>query len=205
MHNLCIKSDFTDYYDVLNNTGSNLVYNRYISECKQRGAALKFLRNIGVKTVELKQVNKFFREDGNIVVYTDPRAHNGLGKKIMTVDEANQAYTNYIASHYYDKTDGLTLKYLQIGRRRFTLYYKKDNPLSLELGNLIDIKESQPYYNRLIGLPIFSIDYIPDGNEMVATDFNEVQNLSSIGADKLLSSEEIIIEIIDALVAYNKC
>ena len=205
MCNLCIKSDFTDYYDTLNNVNSNLVYNRYISQCKQRGAALKFLRNIGVKTVELKQVNKFFREDGYIVVYTDPKAHNGLGKKIMTVDEANRAYGNYIASHYYDNTNGLTLKFLQIGKRRFTLYYKTDKPLSLELGTLIDVKESQAYYNRIIGLPIFSIDYISNGHEMLATDFNEVQNLSLIGANKLLTPEEIILEILDAMIAYNKC
>jgi len=204
MCNLCIQSDFIDYYDYLSSDTSNIIYNRYVSQCKQRGVALKYLRNLGIKTVELKQVNKFFREDGNIVVYTDPRAHNSLGKKIMTVDEANQMYANYIASHYYETTEGITLKFLQVGKRRFTLYYKKNDHYSLEMGKLIDIRESKPYYNRLIGLPIFSIDYISNGREMIATDFNEVENLKAIGVSNLLKSQDVILEIVDALIAYNK-
>lgn len=203
MSGLHIKSDFIDYYDILNDENSILTYNRFLSNCKQRGTALKYLRSLGIRTLELKQVNQFFRGDGPLVVYTNPLGHNGNGKKIVSVDEALQSYNNYMASHYYMNTNGLTIKYLQIGKRRFTLQFKKDE-ISLDKGKLISIQELSPEYNRLIGLPIFSIDYISNGQEMIATDFNEVENLSLLNMNYYLSSETIIAEIKDSLAVYNK-
>lgn len=204
MSNICIKSDFLDYYDILNDEKSNIIYNRYLCESVQRGTALKYLRSLGIKTLELKQVNRFFRDEGPIVVYTNPKAHNGAGKKILTVDEALQSYENCIASKYYQTEGNYTLKYLQVGKRRFTLYFKRDNNFSLELGQLVDIKESTPEYNRIISKPIFSIDYISNGREMIATDFNEFQNLSLIGFDAYMKPADIINEISDSLTVYNK-
>lgn len=204
MNGICIKSDFTDYYDILNDNNSNIVYNRYLKNCKQRGSALKYLRNIGIKTIEIKQVNKFFRGDGPIVVYTDPNGHNSQGKKIITVDDAMQSYENCIASKYFIDSD-ITIKYLQIGKRRFTLYFKKNKQFTLNMGELIDIKESSPEYNRLFGLPIFSIDYISNGKEMIAIDFNEVENLQALNINKYIDYNIIIQEIKDALIVYNKC
>ncbi|MBO5388339.1 MAG: hypothetical protein J6A59_09395 [Lachnospiraceae bacterium] len=204
MSMLHIKSDFNDYYDVLNSESCSITYNRYLRESKQRGTALKYLRNIGIKTLEIKQVSSFFRDDSPIVVYTDPIAHHGNGKKIMSVDEAQLLYSNYMASKYYQSDHNITLKFLQIGKRRFTLYFKKEEPISLNMGKLIDLRESTPEYNRLIGIPIFSIDYISNGNHMIATDFNEVEDLKALGVDKWLSADTVVTEIIDALAIYNK-
>lgn len=203
MSGLCIKSDYTDFYDVLSNKNSIITYNRYISQCKQRGSALKYLRSIGIKTIDIKQVNQFFRGDGPIVVYKDPMGHHGSGKEIMSVDEAMQYYSNCVASNYYSK-DSFTIKYLQIGKRRFSLCFKKSETKTLDMGTLIDIKEVNSEFNRLIGLPIFSIDYISNGHEMIAIDFNEVENLHNIGMDRYVNSNTVITEIIDALTVYNK-
>ena len=203
MSGLCIKSDFTDFYDALSNDNSIITYNRYLSKCKQRGSALKYLRSLGIKTIDIKQVTQFFRGDGPIVVYKDPMGHGGNGKAIMTVDEAMQSYSNCVASKYYN-TDGFTIKYLQIGRRRFSLCFKKSTTETLDIGTLVDIKEIAPEYNRLIGLPIFSIDYISNGREMIATDFNEVENLHKLGMDRYISASDVITEIVNALTVYNK-
>ena len=203
MSKLCIKSDFTDFYDKLGDNTSPIVYNRFLNQSKQRGASLKYLRSIGIRTLELQQVNNFFRGDGPIVVYTDPKAHHGQGKKIMSVDEAMQTYGNCIASNYYN-TDGLTIKYLQIGKRRFTLCFKKDETYTLDTGKLISVSESEPEYNRLIGLPIYSIDYISNGQVMIATDFNEVEDLKSLGMDNYISADDVIREITESLIVYNK-
>lgn len=203
MSGLCIKSDYTDFYDVLSKDNSIITYNRYLSQCKQRGSALKYLRSLGIKTLDIKQVNQFFRGDGPIVVYKDPTGHGGTGKDIMTVDEAMQSYSNCVASKYYNN-DGFTIKYLQIGKRRFSLCFKKNESETLNMGTLVDIKEITSEYNRLIGLPIFSIDYISNGYDMIATDFNEVENLHNIGIDRYLDSNAVITEIIDALTVYNK-
>lgn len=205
MGNLKIQSDFIDYYDSLSSDNTSLIYRRLRSQCKQRGTALKFLKNMGLKTLDIKQVSQFYRDTNYLCVYTNPKSHDSNGKVVMALDDARLNYPNYIASEYIglSKTNGLTLKYLQIGKRRFTLFFKKEDELSLHMGQLIDIKESQSDYNRLVGLPIFSIDYISNGTEMIATDFNEVEDLQRIGINYYLSKETIIDEIIDALMIYN--
>lgn len=204
MSGLHIKSDYTDYYDILNNEKSIITYNRFISECNQRGSDLKYLRNLGIKTIEIKQVNKFFRGDGPIVVYKNTKGHHGDGKEIMSVDEALRSYDNYIASSYIASDNGITIKYLQIGKRRFNLYFQKKDKFTLDKGDLVDIKESTQAFNSLIGLPIFSIDYISNDREMLATDFNSVENLQLIDFSRYMKSEEVVKEIIDALTVYNR-
>lgn len=205
MYNLNIQSDFVDYYDILNNEKSTFVYNRYIGNSKSRGTVLKELRNLGVKTIELKQVSQFYKGEGPLVVYVDPKEHKGKGKLIMSVEDAQLAYSNSLASPYIETTNGYILKYVHVGKRRFALYYKKDEPISLNMGRLIDINEATPEYNRQVGLPIYSIDYIvKDNNEMVATDFNTVQSLGDIGLQSKLTAENVIDEIVQALAIYNK-
>ena len=59
MGNIKIVSDFSDYYDTISNDTSTIVYNRNISDCKQRGVALNFLKSRAIKTLELKPVSQF--------------------------------------------------------------------------------------------------------------------------------------------------
>lgn len=204
MTSLCIQSDFQDYYDNVSDT-NGIIYNRRLSDVKQRGSALKYLRSLGVKTLELKQVSQFSYLDGDLVVYTDPKKHNGQGKKILTYEEAIANYSNFPAAKYLDDSLGITIKVLQIGKRRFNLTFKKDpSNKTLNEGVLIDFKELNPGYNMLIGLPIFSIDYIAYGCEMIATDFNEVENLKRINFDRIISAQDIKEEIVNSLFVYNK-
>lgn len=204
MCSINIISDFTDYYDVLKDDKSCITYKRMLSESKQRATALKELRRLSIKTLDIKSVNQFTRYDGPIVVYTNPNEHHGLGKRIMTVEEAQQSYSNCVASQYIESSGLMTIKFLQIGKRRFSLMYKKANTLSLDMGTLIDISESSQGYNNSIALPIYSIDYISVDNQMVATDFNEVENLGKLQIDRHLSKEDIINEIRESLLIYNK-
>lgn len=205
MNELNIQSDFIDYYDDLSNNKSEIIYKRYISNSKQRATALKILRAMGIKTIDIKPVTQFYTDTPYLCVYTNPNAHNNQGKSVVRVEDAKVIYPNYIASSYIqiDKTKGKTMKYLQIGKRRFTLYFQKEDDLSISMGKLIEVRESTPEYNRLIGLPIFSIDYISDGNEMLATDFNEVEELQRIGIQYYLDKQTIIDEIKEALMVYN--
>ena len=200
---MTINSDFKDYYDeTAKNIQSNLVYNRFISKSMSRGKALKYLSNMGIKTIEMKQASEFSVYDKYIVIYNDVYAHNGKGKLILSVEEALKYHSNCLASQFYE-TDGLTVKYTQIGKRRFYITYKKDNILSLDIGNIIDVKELEPAYNEYIRLPIFSIDYISIDNNMVATDFNECQNMGLVYMDRIIDSESVVNEIINAIKYYK--
>ena len=199
---LSIASDFKDYYDI-ESSPNGIVYKRFAKDCMSRGKALSYLRSIGIKTLELKQVSDFSFLNEKLVVYTDPKKHGGAGKKIMSFEEARDCYSNFLASAYLKESNGITVKYLQIGKKRYSLTFKNENE-SLELGKLIDIRPYGEEYNYIIGLPIFSIDYICKDGLMVATDFNEVQNLEKIFMNHYISSGEVKKEIIESLLAYNK-
>lgn len=201
MNGLCIKSDFIDYYDKFHNPDSIFVYNRFIKDSKQRGTELKYLRTLGIETIEIKQVNQYCTLDNYLVVYMDPYGHNGKGKRIMSFTEAMEGYSNCLASKYIDETN-VTLKYLQIGERRFNIWFQKEK-MSLSIGKIVDIQESFKEFNILIGEPIYSIDYITYNNKFIATDFNRVENLSSINIQNYLSPEDVVLEIQKALKTYN--
>lgn len=199
---LSIESDFKDFYDI-ESSPNGIVYRRFMKDGLSRGKALSYLRTLGIKTLDLKQVSDFSFLNDKLVVYTDPKKHGGAGKKIMSFEEARECYSNFLASAYLPESNGITLKYLQIGKRRYALTFKNENE-SLELGKLIDIRPYSEEYNYIIGLPVFSIDYICKDGLMIATDFNEVQNLEKIFMNHYLNSGEVKQEIINALLAYNK-
>lgn len=196
-----INSDYVDFYDDINDDKSIYIYNRFKSKMKQRGTALKHLRTLGIKTIELKPVSSFCKWDGNIVVYTDVFAHDGMGKKVMAVEEAQAFNNNCLASKYYESP--ISIKVLQIGNVRVTLKYEKETELALDKGKLVDIDMNKTDYNRLIGIPIYSIDYISGNEVMLATDFNEVENLMNLGLDEYITKEQIVELIKGSLLAYN--
>lgn len=204
MSELSIVSKFSDYYDSeCSENNNDLVYNRQRGKYRQRGAALSFIRGIGVKTIDIKTVNSFmFSNADKIVVYTDSMRHNSDGKRVMTPMEASLQYENCVASKFYSDAN-ISVKYLQIGKRRFTVYLKHDNPETLSQGEVINIVEQASGYNRLIGLPIYSIDYIQINNEMVATDFNEIERLRLLNFQSVMSSAEVIEEIKQAMIVYK--
>ena len=203
MNSINILSDFNDFYDDLSDKNSVLKYERMLQNCKQRGTALKYLRSLNIQTIEIKQVSQFIDSDGPLIVYTNPLGHNGEGKKILTVTEARQSYNNCVASKYLFG-DGLSIKYLQIGKLKINLCYKKTSDVTLDMGTLVDVTIDVGDYNRLIGIPIFSIDYISVNNKMLATDFNEVENLGRLGLQQYLTKEQIVDEVAKALLIYNK-
>lgn len=195
---LVIKSDFKDFYDnICDDTG--IVYNRYLSNSMQRGVALNRLRELGIKTIDIKQVTSINRTQANkLVVYTNSKLHESKGKMIVPLDEAYEMYPAHLASIFYTSANGITLKYLQIGSLRFRLYFQSDIE-SLEKGKLYKIEKLSNSNDRFINLPIYSIDYIFNGKDMIATDFNEVQNLEKIYMNNYVSSEDIVKEILKTL------
>lgn len=198
-----LVSDYTDYYDnelVCDTNSETLEYIRKESDCMPRGVALNWLRKQGIYTIDIASASQLTSD--RLVVYTNPKLHHGLGKIICTNQNASNMYSNYLASEYIEDTGGMTLKHLYIGSRRFRvmLKYKEE---SLSEFNVESIVELPSELNYLIRRPIFSIDYIPKSNEIIAVDFNEVQSLSAIGFENIMTPSEVRDEVLKALVAYK--
>lgn len=203
-NNIGLESDFKDFYDNLFNDKSSFKYKRNLSDSMPKGKALKTLKSFGTPTIEIKPVSQFNRYDSKLVVYTDPKLHLGMGKQVCSWHEAMLNYSNCLASLYLDETDGVSLKFLQLGSRRFRIMMKGEKD-SLLPGVVTSIEELEQGYNYVIPIPIFSIDYISNGNEMVAIDYNEVQELSSLGIEKIITEAEVVEQIYRALIHYNLC
>lgn len=200
-----IQSNFTDFYDNLSVQSSNIVYNRIRSN-DTRAQNIKFLQGLGIKTITcgaLRQIASPTMK--KLVVYTDPTSHNFNGKHIYSLYDALSQYSNCVASEFLENYGGYTVKYLQIGERRFRLmFFNPEYKDKLIEGNMVAIEELPKQYNYKIGLPIYSIDYISNGCETIAIDFNEVQCLKSIGMDKYIGAHDVVKEVKNALIAYNK-
>ena len=194
--NIKLVSDFVDYYDLAFNSAGSTEYKRMLSESMPKGKALNWLRLHNIPSIETKPVNAFSIYDRQLVVYTDPKLHSGKGKIICSYNEAINNYGNYLGSAFVDGTDGISLKFLQVGSRRFRIMMKNDKDgIELNPGIVTDISELKPEFNYFIYNPVFSIDYISCNNKMLAVDFNEVQSLSELGIDKLISPEDVVAEI----------
>lgn len=198
-----IESNFSDYYDSKASVESIGVYKRY-TDNDSRAKILRWLREQGIKTVDIKAVREFDNSVDNLVVYTNSSLHESKGKSVIELREARIMYPNMPASKFYSEANGETLKVLQVGSRRFRITLKQTEEYSLNEGEVVDIKELSPQLNYGIMEPIFSIDYISDGIDMLAVDFNRVQRLDTLGIQNIMTPEEVIDEIRGALIAYNK-
>lgn len=195
---LRIESDFSDYYDSIIGNG-NILYKRFRTSGASRVKALKMLRANGFNTIDITTASNISREFKRVVVYTNPNGHGGKGKTIYNLDTALSSYSNYLCSPYIEDTKEYSMKFVQIGTRRFrVMMYNPNLSKPFEHGIVTDIEELPSDFNYLIKLPIFSIDYIPFKDIMIVTDFNEVQNLERLGFDKLLSPKEVALEIYKA-------
>lgn len=196
-------SIFRDFYDNEFNNKSKLIYNRVRKLFKNRMEELSFLESKHIKTVNFGSLYSVGIHD-RYVVYTDITSHNFEGKRIENYSTVVNIYSNFLLSEFLDESQGYMIKYLQVGRRRFRiLYYNERYNNLLVNGKMIDVQELEASYNDNIALPIYSIDFVSKGMEMIAVDFNEIENLSKIGADKFLSSEEVIEELYKAILRYS--
>ena len=190
-------SDFRDYYDDAFNPNGTVAYVRKYSECMTKSKAMSWLKIHNVPCLDIKPVAHFnpaFNKE--VVVYTDPKLHGGKGKILMSCREAIETYPNYLGSSFIEGTDGVSLKFLQVGGRKFHVVMRNSNYMNcLAPGDVVSVEELRPGFNYSVSIPIFSIDYISYNGSMIAVDFNQVQSLKDLGFDKIMTPEEVVKEI----------
>lgn len=190
-----IESDFLDYYDYLSSNRTNsLVYKRHLSDLLSKDRAIGILKRLKLKTITIGAVKDIAYLADNLVVYTDIKSGS---KRLMASKDALLIYPNYLASIFYEESDGITYKILQIGDRRFRIILKGD--INTEVKVIESIEEIFGVYHRNIRNPIFSIDFIPTNSGLLALDINNVEVLKNLGMYNILTAEEVISQIYRAL------
>ncbi|MBR1454035.1 MAG: hypothetical protein IJ593_05270 [Lachnospiraceae bacterium] len=202
--NFRLETDFSDYYDAETNNEGALIYRRMDSERLQRGQELKLLSSKIKNTIPFGKVSDICKLSDRVVVYTNVNKHNGEGKIICNSRMALDNFKNYLASPFIENTKGKSVKFLVIGDFIYKIYMHNDEfDNTLKAGVVDSIKESnKKEFSVKLDYPIYSVDFIvkPDGS-LVACDFNSVENLSKLGFNKILSIDDILIQINKSLVS----
>lgn len=203
-----IKSDFNDYYDAefvrnFSPKEKSYIYERMLLNSRHRAEDLNFLQLHGIPTLNLSPVSNFLLLEPStlVLVYTMPNEHSGKGKIVLENREAQDLYPNMPGRIWipHSETDGITLKCLQIGKRRFKITLKgKDDKTDLKYQDIVNIEEIPSEYSKWCKNPIYSIDYIPTQNGLMATDFNQVENLEKLGMHSVMSQKEVYNEIVNS-------
>lgn len=203
---LKIKSNFSDYYDTTAKTynvpsAPDKVYDRNTHLYIHKSQSIQFLKALGVNTIKLIPVSQLGVYDNDVVVYLDDTLHGGQGKIVVSAQVALRDFSNCVCTHYYPDVC-MTYKVLWVGEKRYNVSFKKNhqgNAEQFDLGEISDITTLTPAYHKKIHIPIYSIGYIETPNEMIATDFNEVQNLQKLSINTVLKPEDVISELIKTL------
>lgn len=202
-----LESDFKDYYDNCFETDPSkiqAVYKRLKSDIPSKGRGLSILKKMGVPVLKLEATRDimFFGDEQTkrVVVYTDPNKHDGNGRVLMKLSEAQLTYPNSLATEYYEDVTEIS-KLLYIGSRRFKVLLRTKG--GLDRGEVVHVSEIGRMYNYMIAMPIFSIDYIPTSNGLLAMTLNTVERLEEYGLNKIMTPEEVINEISLAMLEYK--
>lgn len=185
-----IVSNFVDYYDYLADDESKVVYNRMMDSIPTLGTALRHLRKLGIKTIEIGTVRDMAHKESKLMVYYNGAM--GVSKEVMDSREALLLYPNYLASRAYGECEIPSMyRCLQVGKLKYCIKYNESGGhTAVEY-----IKELKSGYNKNIAHPIFSIDYIATNDGMLAVDFSIDQRLADTGIDSVLSPKIVINEL----------
>ncbi len=186
-----IESDFTDYYDYLSSNKTNSrVYRRLSTDLIGKDKAIGLLKRSKLKTAYTGAVKDIAHISKQLIVYKDAKRRV---RSLMESDEAVLVYPNYYASVFYDESDGIVCKILQIGDRRFRVITKRD--IISGMKSVVSVEEIFGIHRKSISYPIFSIDFIPTKDGLLAVGINNVEMLWGLGMDNVISAEEIIRQI----------
>lgn len=133
---------------------------------------------------------------GEVIVYTNEYGHAGKGKVAVGYPENVLFCPNYYCSQRLYCNPPKTLRYLQIGRRKWWLQYtgKIDQWMSnYEPDIKILCEEASRKYNKVFKYPLFAIDFVLWGfpPDVRAVDFNAAPGMKGTGMENLISPQEV--------------
>ena len=173
-----LKSDFTDFYDAWFDSGecseNDIIFRRCRSSEYSRGQVFKYLKSIGCKVVRHGSCEEMGLTSKQLVVYTEPRKHNGGGKVLMDASEAMLSLPNYLCSEYHGDRVGYSIRYLQLGEFWFKIEFISKDDWRSNCGSNTEMRVIDSGYgmHKIIKEPIFAVDFVQTKNGLYATDFN---------------------------------
>jgi len=225
--NIFLDTDFRDYYDH-RFCGSwqkpDIVFSRKTTDGPDRVGIFNELKKAGLQVPEHGMasdlisrwkskwkkagIDNYMGEVQALVVYDDLHAHQGKGKRRLTVDEVEKfGLGNLFAAEFIPTTPGSgswSLRWLRAGLRRFWLRYTsfddwRSNYGDVSIELLFEEKRSDslPKEKSLVWeTPLVAVDFINAGPMgLIAVDLNIAPGIQGSGVEKLMLAREVYDEI----------
>lgn len=216
---LLLRSDFIDYYDhhfdVLTRPQVHLTYSRLSRNNYTRQDNLMYMReNLNLLVPEFGTVSEIHRRlrfstrTPEVVVYLDPKAHQGDGKEKLLLEDALRKHPNSLCTLYLSDEPSVSYRLVGVGEvgPRVWLKYSssnhhwKSNVGEVEIERIAWSGAKKPDHGHIPNVvshvaPLFAIDFVAHGGNMYAIDFNHSPLLRWTGVEELIEPEEIVKEI----------
>lgn len=198
-----MASDYKDYYDVFlqSRYSSDNILQRKLKDRESRDKILNFLRSNAIPTVEFGASRNMLGRSEHLVLYTNIRAHDGLGKELVTPREAVESYGNMPASCYVGNEYGVSYKRITIGGivlwvrlQSNTDWRSNVNTSSVRIYKQEYIGDVLSHKNY-IKHPLYEIDFVDSGLGLLATDFSTAPILKNYGINCYLKAVDAANEI----------
>jgi len=208
---LYLVTDYRDYYDHAFDTHGT-PFHRLSKGGMGRREMFPYLESIGLKTPRYGIVaevvpNLLSERDSDIktlasgqpvdlVVYTDEQAHCGDGKVRVSGADALRLYPDQFCSEHLTTSPsgaGLSLRYLQVGSRKWWLQYWSSDDWRSNVGEGgVEVlrEEDPPGYHPKVHDPLFAVDFLPIASNLFAIDFNIAPGLGPLR--DILAPSEIV-------------
>lgn len=207
---VCLISDFTDYYDhwfgvryreptAIARHGP--AFCRNTRDGTTRSVALGILHNIlGLLVPDHGPAKHILAAHGAAVVYTDEYAHRGEGKTLIEL-RGNEALPPLIgwqmaSQHFPGSPRPTSYRLLCIGPRRYALRYQSDDYWRSNVGN-VTIKRYDPRALPDIPTirqpwPLLAVDFVLSPDDMpIAIDLNTAPQIRGTPVEEDIEPREV--------------
>lgn len=213
---LILRSDFIDYYDhhfdILSRPQVHLTYSRMSRNNHTRLDNLVYMReNLNLLVPEFGTVDeiskrmRFSTRTPEVVVYLDPKAHQGDGKEKLPLEDALRKHPQNLCTLYLSEEPSVSYRLIGIGEngpRVWLKYSSSNHPWKSNVGE-VDIERvawrgtKKPDRGHIPSVvshisPVFAIDFVANGGNMYAVDFNHSPLLRWTGVEELIEPKEIV-------------
>jgi len=199
---LKLKSDFYDWYDHAFDL-DGMTFQRISKSITTRKQDLESLKNLGFRVPRFGKVIDFYHEILThkqhpeitpviqVVVHTDPKAHRGEGKVLLSTTEAFLRHPHDFCVEYIP-SNRKSQRLLCVGKRTFWIEYESKDDWRSNMGDVnFKVLDQIPERPRFF-LPMFAIDFV--GKEkLYAIDLNIAPGLEPLKG--IMTASEIVDEL----------
>lgn len=225
---MILSSDFHDYYDYNFSNNGKIFSRKSKNFGPSKQEQFKILKDFGYKIPPIGKaidlIDSAWEKENQwnrfLVVYTDPNAHCGEGKILISKKDIGHLHLGMggyalkvfmlqdsFSSAFLGNPNirpSVSLRQLHIGKHVFWIEYSSNDSWMSNVGDgkieLVGVEKDTGFNAKY---PLYAIDFVI-GKEMYAIDLNIAPGIKGTGIEHVLSGKEVVKEIEEWFDIYDK-